>query len=468
MTPHKSMEEFAKLARAWAPAFRERITTFVALKTVDGKWALRYCVNAFVCEPIPARSLDVETASIKAIRQTVPLNDSSAISDIEEVLSNPMQITFGTEVFEMTPGQNLSQGNFHFHPMYPPRLQGPQRLPALQVSLTGYTPPVFPRAELIDLELYAHHTPFEGLQDLLIELQIPMKPNDVGHQAAVIEHIISPPAKIEPASALSDGTLNLRLSASKQIDPIHIQVGIKTFSAKDAPARTRVSGENMTWSSKDELQIGAYTCPLDNVPIAAILLSYRGDYLGKWLLRDSLLSLNDRLQVHRTIDGNDAFKTNFFSESPDSFEDRIALLLSLLGLNTWKYGGMAALTDAPDMLAITPQNHVFVIECTTGDINRKGKLHQLYTRTKHIKDSLQNSTIPISAIQAAMVTTLRREETSAHWDTAASYRIALICREELETLLSQLDSPPTSDQIYQSAVSCIPRAKSDEPDLFNG
>lgn len=126
-----------------------------------------------------------------------------------------------------------------------------------------------------------------------------------------------------------------------------------------------------------------------DIPIVLVFVSLEGgDLLGKWFVLDFGNSFNDRMLLHRAMDARDQFKSSFF-ERPEQFEDQVLLLLTLIGLTALKYGKVQ--TDAPDILAISTVSHVHVVECTTGDINSRGKLQRLSDRTKQIREKLSNT-----------------------------------------------------------------------------
>ena len=49
-----------------------------------------------------------------------------------------------------------------------------------------------------------------------------------------------------------------------------------------------------------------------------------------------------------------------------------------------------------------------------------------------------------------------------HWDTAATFRIALVTRENIVNTIDQLDTAISPDQIYSATLSLIPSKKSDD------
>jgi hypothetical protein len=99
------------------------------------------------------------------------------------------------------------------------------------------------------------------------------------------------------------------------------------------------------------------------------------------------------------------------------------------------------------------------VECTAGDINSRGKLQKLSDWTKQIRERLSNSTNPPVGVVPAVFTSLSREETAMHWDTAATFQIAIVARENIVSLLEVLDTPISPDHLYSGTISLIPGKK---------
>jgi hypothetical protein len=130
-----------------------------------------------------------------------------------------------------------------------------------------------------------------------------------------------------------------------------------------------------------------------------------------------------------------------------------------------KYGKIQ--TNGPDILAISASRHVFVVECTTGDINSRGKLQRLSDRTKQINERLTNSSNSPVGVIPVIFTSLSREETAMHWETAAMFRISIVARENIVRLLDLLDAPISADEIYSSTLSLIPSRKTEPQGELN-
>ena len=284
---------------------------------------------------------------------------------------------------------------------------------------------------------------------------------DIGRKP-VSEIVLLPPTEIvfstnPPGSIIKNGKLSLVINAHPALDTKKLRVGIKTFPADNSGiGRTSLLGNELMWHEEvADFARATYTMDVPNVPIALSILSYDDEFIGKWWINDPALSFNGRLQLHRTVDTTNHFAATFFEDRND-FEERVALLVTLIGLVPLKYGEIAHLKDAPDILALSEGGHLYVIDCTTGDINSKGKLHRLYERTKSISQILSQAARPPTAVLPVIVTSLARAETSMHWQTASNFQIAIIARENITNLLAQLDSPPTPDNLYKDALSCIP------------
>jgi hypothetical protein len=236
-----------------------------------------------------------------------------------------------------------------------------------------------------------------------------------------------------------------------------LRLGVKAFQQRGVPERFTLDSSNIARDAEGFLRI-THKLSSPDVPVVQVFVSSQAELLGKWWVRDFGNSFNDRMLLHRALDTSNQLKTTFF-EKPDLFEDKVLLALTLMGFTALKYGRI--LTDAPDILAISASRHVFVVECTTGDINSRGKLQRLSDRTKQIRERLSNSSNPPIGVVPAIFTSLSREETSMHWETATTFQIAIVARENIIGLLDASDAPITPEQLYAATLSLIPSKKAE-------
>jgi hypothetical protein len=329
--------------------------------------------------------------------------------------------------------------------------------------MSAAAPAGLPSSNALDLELMACATPYQSFAELLADFGAPVDLAD-SHVPGIAEVAIWPPAAIEEGSNIEQGKLRIEVTASPGIDTSALRVGVKAFPTNEPhPLRFSINGSELTWLEDAGVMRGSIVRELPQTPVALTLLSLDGELLVRWWVRDPGLSFNDRLQLHRQIDTQSVFEKTFFADK-NEFEERINLLLTLLGLTVLKYGEIKPLTDAPDILATSGARDLYAIECKTGDINKSGKLHRLHERTKAIANATSQTPAPFSAIQPVIITSLSRAETVAHWATAESFQIALVCREDLESLLQRLGTPPSAEELLSATVSCIPSARADQPE----
>jgi hypothetical protein len=454
------LNDFRPLAFRWAPFFRTQLHVALALQA-SNSWHLCYAVTLFSpAKLIQLPHVNIETKSIRAFRTAHSMDPQSAHKTLEATLADPTSFNCENWTASLKAGEHPGL-EFDHERLYPARLPGPRRPPTLTITDPECPARAFPSIKELDQELLRHSTPYDGLSDLLLELGIPIPIGEIGKKP-VSEIILLPPSEIffsmsPPSSIIKNGKLSLVITAHPEIDKKKLRIGIKTFPADNSGiGRISFQGNDLVWDEEvAEFARGTHTIDVPNVPIALSILSYDEEYIGKWWINDPSLSFNGRLQLHRTVDTTNHFATTFFEDRND-FEDRIALLVTLIGLVPLKYGEIAHLKDAPDILALLDAGHLYVIDCTTGDINSKGKLHRLYERAKSISEILSRAARPPTAVLPVIATSLTRAETSTHWQTASNFRIAIIARENITNLLTQLDSPPTPENLYKSALSCIP------------
>jgi hypothetical protein len=378
---------------------------------------------------------------------------------VEHALADPASIRLPDGVVSVAPAGQTVQ--CQYERFFPARGAGPLRTPTL-ITTGCHVPFGLPSIEQLDQELLTCPTPFDSLADLLTELVVPMDAASILTKEPIAEILLVPPASLkfspdpkEDQCTFGAGKLSLLISAHPEFNTDQLRIGFKQFPTNRPVSRTSASAQDLQWQKGGSFKTARYEQDLSNVPLCLTILSHGDDFLGKWWLRDVDLSYNERFEIHRALDPTATFKTTFFNDK-NAFEDRVSLLLLLLGLVPFKYGGIRQLTDAPDILAWSAQRHLYVIDCTTGDINSKGKLQRLYERTKKIRESLSRSAQPPIAVLPAIFTSLTTQETAVHSATAAAFQIAIVVRDNIINLLSQVEAPPTPEQLYNAALACIP------------
>ncbi|MET4443252.1 hypothetical protein ABIB75_001515 [Bradyrhizobium sp. GM2.2] len=455
----QALEAFGQQARSWSPFFVARARVVLAMREDDG-WHLWYSYTAYLRElPTTFEKCDVRTENVRAFREVVPFGDAvNAERTITELLQHPGRIDVDGSNLEL--GPTTQHLRFEYEPLHLSRFAGPSRLPALTAYWHNQNYRTFAYTKELDQELQRYESPYDGFADLAGALGIPVGFDDL-NKRRFSEVVLLTPALLHvdanenPRSELSKGELSLVLKAHPDFEPAEVRFGIKAFRQRDVPDRFTIESRAVERDPEGFLR-AKHTLSSPDVPIVQVFVSKQDELIGKWWVRDFGNSFNDRMLLHRSLDVTDQLKTSFF-DRPEQFEDRVLLALTLMGLNALKYGKI--LTNGPDILAMSASRHVFVVECTTGDINSRGKLQRLSERAKQINERLSNSSNPPVGVVPIIFTSLMREDTAMHWETAATFRIAIVARENIVRFLDLLDAPVSPDQLYSSTLSLIPSKK---------
>jgi hypothetical protein len=447
--------EFRDIASKWGDFVHHFTRSALAFRTTEGDWVLQYGFVAFSPEPIVTIPISIETKSLLVLRDGGSL-DGLTYPAVEATLADPCRIQIGGHSLQLPSAGDTAQETYHA--LHLPRFPGSQRLPSISVSRQGgisTSPPTLPNPLTIDLELKAHPHPYESLAELIAEIGNPIAAHEIGASAIPrVEIVLAPPARITRGE-IKDGILQIDVTTSACINQSKLAFGLRLFSTKGTPIQHVPFTGTAAWEDTDTLSIGYFQEAVPEIGLANIFMTYDGEFLGSWWARDQSVAFSSRATLHKAIDTDNAFVAKFFDDR-NAFEEHVLGLLFLLKLDCLYYGKMAELKDGPDILASSDQGHLYVIECTTGDINNKGKLRRLYERTNNIRAALANSAHRPREILPVMITSSTKSETLHCVDELAAYQIAIVCREDISGLFSQIEAPPTADRLYAATVGTIP------------
>jgi hypothetical protein len=214
-----------------------------------------------------------------------------------------------------------------FERNFPARSAGPMRSPALVIKkdLAGIQAGAFPPTEQLDHELLTAEKPFDGLFDLVAELAVP----DVNQilSSCRAEIIVFPPARLHLAPAgepftkgtcLRQGKLSIVISAHPEVRRDKLRIGAKLFPSAPPLRRSSHVLHDDAWTESGDYIEGRLELEASDVPLAFAALSYDGEFLGKWWIRDFDLSFNDWAQIHRSVDQANVLQSTFLMNGPIS------------------------------------------------------------------------------------------------------------------------------------------------------
>jgi hypothetical protein len=342
-----------------------------------------------------------------------------------------------------------------FDRIFPKRIPGQLRLPTY--VLESGAADLATTKDALNLELLAADVPYESLEELCQELRAPITPGDL-RQLTYIEIILGGLFRVTESSELNNGRLLLNIAVPQTVYRSKLKLAVKAFySPSAAPRRFVIDQSLLSFEEQESGLICKCSVELSDTNLAMVFISIDGEFGLKWWFFDQSKSFNQRFQLHRLIDTDGSFSKTLI-ESRDEFEYSVALLLSILGLTILPYGRIPELKEAPDLLAHSANNDLYVIECTTGDIDHKGKLQKLRDRVRSIEVGARQSSIATSGIYAVMFTNRPRKDIVPHLSKLEAFKIAVFCREDIEQISRRLVAPPTADEIRAAVQALIPTA----------
>lgn len=297
-----------------------------------------------------------------------------------------------------------------------------------------------PTHDEIDWKLRSLKTPYNGLEDLLINfLGIP-RPAYGGVQSALTEVVASLGIRLGNKSTLSNGKLSVHMQGISTQNLEHVSLGILALSGISPVNRiaydlTRDDWKGSPGTAHKEISI-------ENASSAVIFLSYKGNALDMQTVNDpAVLLKNLRILAYDHFDQDLSVLNDYLigkgRDQSTDFEIGVGLLFHFCGFNVGPYGRVKALQSKSiqeeiDHIVFAPSgSHVIAIECTTKDLDINGKLSKFSRRVKELRDLLPAvSVIPLvcTPLSQAMIPKSDNEK-------ASKEQIGVVAAEGIQAIL---------------------------------
>jgi hypothetical protein len=447
-------DRFLSYLSKWESAYTSATFSIYGLRLQNGLQIMyAHIALQSVCSPTGGSPFQFETEHILARRWTQSIGPGEATKLVSKVaatgeLANP----------------NDAQ---------PYRIPGisDQSFPYLDVVRYPFTARFFQRGASLhsikgtlnipydlDSEAKTADAPFDSIDETLTFCGLPSL-SQMG-DLATIEITAGPPGTIEQQSTITDGTLEIRCRVAKFLNPEFLKLGFGVIRDGGQTTRSSARAREIEWTERTEYLNGVFRFPLGDALLANVYLSYEGILIDHRTIVDPKRRVNLRYEIHQILDPQvELLKEMLLTPDmrrSEAFEYAVSSLFSLLGYSTANYHRIPKLQDGPDIIAFTPAGHVAVIECTLGHLNQNDKLAKLTRRTHQVKQKLTALAIDSSRVQAIIVTALPRKEAESDLGQAAKLQIAVVAREEIETLFRSIPLPPDPDRNFDGFIKLIP------------
>lgn len=462
---YQHLESFRNLVLPWCDCYRQATRTWIAVSSSEG-WRLRYArihLDPEVTTDVMPE-FTVKTAHIWAGVQIDALDKEGALAVLDDARDAPLLFKAHNERFDLGAGLQKS-ANYLFYPLGHSLLAAAHREPVLQISCAQSGDVSPPDRATLEVELYSADPPINGIADLLSRVRAPDEVLQ-GMRLPSLDIVAVAPARLGEDCSLRDGVTRIQVCAAPGLNRDLFELGLVCIEKSGPPRSMRIDRATLAWPEGGDSLGGLAEVPRITAPTVVAFLRYNGHYIDRLTLADRGRSLNDLHELHRLIDRDDHLKVLLSSANADQFEQGVALLFGNLGLAVLHYGSISEFGNGPDMYVVSKSGDFYVVECTTGHPDRRGKLQKLYKRAADVRDFWQRRGLTFSTVQAVLVTAMPRANTSEVATEAIDLGVSLICREDIDRLHASLSTArqPSAEEFRREVLAHIPRQESS--DLF--
>lgn len=451
----EKLDEFSSLYAACANAYKHAKFSFIA---IDGPNGLQLA-QGHISHPVGALSLPdltVKTSTICGCSVSLSTLGVDYVDLISALQDEGMETPVGCVRFG---------GYGTIHDKFSVYLE---RLPS-----NFYTPIIHPLRMCISAgshvfqnriaefqgELRSGIVPYDSVFELAGELNLYPLRWDVCSLDVTAEGVVA--IDLSGRARIKDGVANLIIRVAKGIDRTRARLGYRVQGAdRRATARGSFDSSQLTWSDDgDYVVVGSVDISVPKGSIVQAFASYGSRWVHQGWITDPDNSVNVRRSMHEVFDPSlDGINKSLFDAKSHKQDARI--LEAGVGNLMFMYGfavnplSSHFTTDAADLLAVSPNGNIAVIECTTGAINNNGKLSKLLARSAALLEKLEKTGNPHLKVLPIVVTTMRREALTDE-EIASSKGIYIATWEDLEKLVDESLIPRNADQAFESLWSLV-------------
>lgn len=454
MNPHEKeqIEKFFSTIEPWIKAYSHIGLSYFAVRK-DGEINLLQARLFLNTAPSEFPHNRIETASVLAGHFNFA-RFGIGLRDFVDRLVEGGEIDTPLGKFKF-PSEKEGEFSAYFDPFHQDGIANGNRFSVLKIRGARKYPLI--EQPKFDWELKAAPKPFDSLDELLSTLVLGGSRDDSANVEIVAYHV----AAINFSSVICGTGAKPSVFLAKSLDASKCQIGYRVFLHGKVVDRGAIQGNDLTWTEQGGFLKGEGWVGIPQGAVLHCVASYAGyaQHQG-WIAdpahsqnarRVSLEAFDDRLEVLRDY----LFEEQKPRKYARDFEFGVAWLMWMLGFSITQVGGTARTSDAPDILATTPQGNVLIVECTTGLLKVENKLANLIDRTEAVKKRLATSGNSHLKLLPVIVTAKTKEEVKADLEQAQKLGVLVVTQESLRELLQQTIAAPDSEVIYSQAWESV-------------
>jgi hypothetical protein len=375
---------------------------------------------------------------------------------IKELSRGSLTTPHGTLMFPRSPPSHGTS----FTPLHPSALQSQSRVNVLKI--TGAAQLLSADPSVLDWELRSSPVPFDSIQELLSEYGL----GGLFTDFITVEVVATAVMGFDgDACRITADKASIAIRLASTLDTNKVSIGYREINPGIAVKRGSVAGSQFVWTQEPERQIGTFNLDVNKAAILHCYASYNGVAQTHWFISDPTTSQNSRRVVVETFDPGLAILTEFMGRSRGKnydardLEVSVAWMFWMLGFGTIQLGSTARTQDFSDIVLITPQGHLAIVECTTGLLKAENKLAKLVSRHVTLRARLDQSNNRHIKLLPIMVSTLPRAELQADLEQAERLGVLVLAREQLDQIVPRTGVTNNPDELFQEAEKRLQNAQ---------
>ncbi|URK88484.1 hypothetical protein LP421_15090 [Rhizobium sp. RCAM05350] len=311
----------------------------------------------------------------------------------------------------------------------------------------------------LDWELKGLSEPY----DSLLELQQECRLGSIFNNTTVFEAISTNMVAVDLSSTMDDQQCNIGIMVAAGLPRERVQIGYRELNAGNVVERGQLQHGNIAWQTTGtgELQRGVAKISVLPASVVHCYALYDGVAHHQGWLQDPNNVQNPRMAVYKAFDDSLQILRSYLhlEEKPPNnsrdLEFGVAWLLWMMGFSCAQIGGTGKTSDAVDLVAVTPNGHYAVVECTTGLLKTENKLPLLLSRTALVQQRLRRSNNTYAKVMPVLVTTKTRTEVVADLEQAEKLGVLVITSEDILSAIDRVIYHPDADRYFSDAEKLV-------------
>ncbi|HXI05248.1 MAG TPA: hypothetical protein VNJ49_02785 [Bradyrhizobium sp.] len=464
------VRKFLEAINPWESGYRENSFTYVATR-LGNDFVLAQGMVWLRTSPSPIPFIHFKSENVRAGHFKLSDVGKSFQEVIRELGDGYLTTPYEKLYF---PAKSPSHGA-SFTPLHPAALQSQSRLNVLKI--TGAAQLLSANPSVLDWELRSSSVPFDSIHELLSEYGL----GGLFTDFVTVEVIATAVMGFDgDACRITENNARIVVRLPPTLDTKEVSVGYREINPGVRVRRGSLAGTQFTWTQGPEIQVGIFDVAVNKAALLHCYAIYNGVAQTHWFISDPTTSQNPRRVVVETFDPGLAILIEFMGRSRGkSYDARdlevaVAWMFWMLGFSTVQLGSTARTQDFSDVVLVTPQGHLGIVECTIGLLKAGDKLAKLVARHATLRARLNNSNNGHLKLLPIMVSPLPRAELQADLEQAERLGVLVLAREQLDQLVQRTLITTNPDELFQEAEKRVQsaqeafRAKAAEPELpFN-